>query len=98
MNRAIVFLVALCASSALAAQVSPASAPVNARAIELFERDWVLMDWALRHHDRNRDVLLSPGEASAAAKAFKAMADADNDGRVTPYEFSTARAFILARY
>ena len=67
-------------------------------ALELFERDWVLMNWALKFYDANHDILLDPGEASAAADAFRKLADGDNDGRVTPQEFKAARAFILARY
>jgi len=64
----------------------------------LFERDWVLMNWALKFYDQDRDVLLSPSEAAAAASAFRAMADANGDGRVTRDEYRAARAFILARY
>lgn len=74
-----------------------AQAP-NPRAIEPFERDWVLMDWALRNHDSDGDVRLSLAEAQAAAAALKRMADGDGDGRVTTYEFDRAREFILARY
>ena len=72
--------------------------PPNPRAIEPFERDWVLMDWALRNHDRDGDVRLSLAEAQVAAQALKAMADGDGDGRVTTYEYERAREFILARY
>ena len=28
--------------------------------MQLFERDWVLMNWALKFHDRDRDILLEP--------------------------------------
>jgi hypothetical protein len=76
---------------------TPASAPVAASAA-LFERDWVLMNWALKFHDRNRDILLEPGEAQAAAAQFREIADGDEDGRVTPAEYRAAREFILARY
>ena len=76
----------------------PASAAVSPRAAELFERDWVLMNWALKFHDRDRDILLEPGEAQAAATEFRKIADTDSDGRVTPHEFRAAREFILARY
>jgi hypothetical protein len=80
-----------------AAQPTTASAPVSqARAI--FERDWVLMNWALKFHDRDHDVLLSPSEAQAAASAFRSMADANRDGRVTRDEYRAARQAILARY
>ena len=64
----------------------------------IFERDWVLMNWALKYYDRDRDILLEPDEALSAAAAFRAMADANNDGRVTRDEYRAARAFILARY
>jgi hypothetical protein len=76
----------------------PASANVSPRSAELFESDWVLMNWALKFYDRDRDILLEPGEAQAAAAEFRKIADADNDGRVTPFEYRQAREFILARY
>ena len=88
----------LAVSPAALAQPTPASASVSPRAAELFERDWVLMNWALKFHDRDRNILLSPPEAQAAASAFRAIADTDEDGRVTPQEYREARAFILARY
>ena len=81
-----------------AAEPTLASAPVNPRAAELFERDWVLMNWALKFHDRDRDILLEQWEAQAAAHEFRKIADADEDGRVTPGEYRAAREFILARY
>jgi hypothetical protein len=64
---------------------------------QIFERDWVLMNWALKFHDRNGDILLEPDEASAAADEFRRIADTDRDGRVTPEEYRAARDFILAR-
>lgn len=67
-------------------------------ALNLFERDWVLMNWALKFYDRDRDILLEPAEAEAAAAAFRKIADADGDGRITTYEYRQAREFILARY
>jgi hypothetical protein len=67
-------------------------------AMQLFERDWVLMNWALKFYDANRDILLEPSEAQAAAEAFRKLADADNDGRITQQEYRAARTFILARY
>ncbi len=82
---------------ASAAAQTQASAP-NPRAVELFERDWVLMQWAVRIFDTDRDGMISVEEAQPAAKAFKEIADGDSDGRVTPYEFDRAREFILARY
>lgn len=66
--------------------------------MQLFERDWVLMNWALKFYDRDRDILIAPAEAAAAAEAFRKLADADNDGRVTPQEYREARAIISGRY
>ena len=97
MRYAIVLLSALVSSPAWA-QPTPASAPVSPRAAELFERDWVLMNWALKFHDKDRDVLISPAEAQAAASEFRKIADGNSDGRVTPQEYASAREFILARY
>jgi len=99
MVRVLALGCALVAATA-AAQPAPtaASAPVNRHAIELFERDWVLMNWALKLFDTDRDILLSPAEAQAAADAFRRIADGDGDGRVTPTEYRAAREFLLARY
>ncbi len=80
------------------AAAAAAGAPVEPAAVRLFERDWVLMNWALKFHDSNRDILLDPDEAAAAAEDFRKIADTDGDGRLTPEEFRSARAFILARY
>ncbi|MBV8908854.1 MAG: hypothetical protein JOZ20_07625 [Sphingomonas sp.] len=91
-------ILALLVSASAAAQPTPASLKVVPAAQSLFERDWVLMNWALKFYDRDRDILLEPDEASAAAEAFRKIADADNDGRVTPQEYRAAREFILARY
>ena len=85
-------------AAAASAQPTPASAPVTPQARAIFERDWVLMNWALKFHDRDRDILLSAGEAEEAARAFRKLADADGDGRVTTQEYRAAREFILARY
>jgi hypothetical protein len=79
------------------AQATPASVS-TAPATELFERDWVLMNWALKFYDSDRDILLEPNEAQAAASEFRKIADANGDGRVTPQEYRAAREFILARY
>jgi hypothetical protein len=76
--------------------VAQPARPSPARA--LFESDWVLMNWALKFFDRDHDMMLSDGEAQAAAGAFRRIADTDSDGRVTPQEYSAARASILARY
>ncbi|HVM36820.1 MAG TPA: hypothetical protein VM265_00320 [Sphingomicrobium sp.] len=90
--------VLLAAAAAAAPAQTPASSALNPRAIELFQKDWVLMDWALRFHDRDRNGELSIAEADAGARAFKEMADADGDGRVTTQEFAAARQFLVARY
>jgi len=92
------FALSLLAAAPLLAQPVPASLKVMPAAQQLFDRDWVLMNWALKFYDRDRDVMLEPDEAQAAANEFRRLADADNDGRVTPQEYRTAREFILARY
>jgi hypothetical protein len=71
-------------------------APAAARM--LFERDWVLMNWALKYYDANHDILIEPDEAAAAAQTFRRLADTNHDGRVTPEEYQAAREELLARY
>jgi hypothetical protein len=88
----------LFAAAPALAQPTPASLQVRPAALQLFERDWVLMNWALKFYDSNHDILLQPEEAQAAADAFRKIADTDRDGRVTPEEYRAAREFILARY
>ena len=83
--------------AAMTASAAPAPTQASAAA-SLFERDWVLANWALKRFDTNRDVLLSADEAAAAANAFREIADSDGDGRVTTAEYRAAREFILARY
>jgi hypothetical protein len=85
-------------SAPLTAQPTPASLKQAPAALSLFERDWVLMNWALKFYDRDRDIMLSPSEAQMAAIEFRRIADADGDGRVTTHEYRQAREFILARY
>ena len=97
MTKLLVLLLAL-AAVPLQAQPTPASASVGPGARELFERDWVLMNWALKYFDRNHDILLSPDEAQAAATEFRRIADSNQDGRITVAEYRSAREFILARY
>ena len=98
MRWALAVLSLAMAAAPAAAQPTPASAPVTPHARAIFERDWVLMNWALKFHDRDRDILLSTGEAEAAALAFRKIADANSDGRVTTHEYRAARQFILARH
>ena len=93
-----ILAISLAASTAaVPEQPTSAGAPANA-ARELFERDWVLMNWALKFHDSNRDILIEPDEAQAAAADFRKIADVNGDGRVTPEEYRAARETILARY
>ena len=66
-------------------------------ALQIFERDWVLMNWALKYYDDNGDIMLQPHEAEAAADQFRRIADANSDGRVTPEEYRAARTLIMAR-
>ena len=98
MVRWFLSLSTLALATAAAAQPTPASIRAHPPAMQLFERDWVLMNWALKFHDQNGDILLQPQEASQASEAFRKMADGDGDGRVTPHEYRSAREFILARH
>ena len=97
MVRTIILLSLMLAAPAMA-QPGPGKVQVSPAAMQLFERDWVLMNWALKFFDTNHDVMLEPNEARAAAAAFRQMADTNGDGRVTPEEYRAARQFILARY
>lgn len=98
MPRLAVVVSCLLSSAPSLAQATPTGASIPPRAAALFERDWVLMNWALKFHDRDRDILLEPVEAQSAAAEFREIADADGDGRVTPGEYRAAREFLLARY
>jgi len=98
MVRALFAFALLALPASLPAEPALTRIEATPAALELFERDWVLMNWALKFYDSNRDILLQPEEAAAAAEAFRKLADADNDGRVTPEEYRAAREFILARY
>jgi hypothetical protein len=96
MNRPVAFAVLV--ASPLMAQPGPTRLQPTPAALQIFERDWVLMNWALKYYDADKDVRIEPAEAQAAADAFRRIADAEKDGRVTPQEYRAARAFILARY
>jgi len=91
-------VVSLIAASAAGAQSRLPSPSPTPAALQIFERDWVLMNWALKYYDADRDIMLQPSEAEAAAEAFRRISDTDSDGRVTTTEYRDARAFILARY
>jgi len=82
----------------LAAQATLASAPVNPNANELFDRDPELNAWALRLFDTTHDGWLTLYEAQPALAAFKEIADADKDGRVTTFEYRRAKDFVTARW
>lgn len=88
---------ALAVTAAASAADPPLVQPTPA-ALQLFEQDWVLMNWALKYFDRDRDVLLQPEEAQAAADELRKLADSNHDGRVTTEEFRAARQAILTRY
>lgn len=79
-------------------QPTAASVRVAPEARALFERDWVLMNWALKFYDADHDIMISDAEAELAAEQFRKLADVNRDGRVTPEEYRAARAYILARY
>lgn len=95
MVRVVAALVLSASASAVTGQPTPASLKTPPPALQLFERDWVLMNWALKYYDANRDILIEPQEAQAAAEAFRKLADGNNDGRVTPDEYQSARKSIL---
>jgi hypothetical protein len=105
MGRSLLLLTVLVTNTSLHAQIlqsSPQPMPASVRAApearSLFERDWVLMNWALKYYDSNHDILLDPSEAAAAADGFRQIADTNHDGRITPEEYRAARALILAQY
>jgi hypothetical protein len=95
MVRQAISLLLLASAAPALAQATPASLKAEPAALQLFERDWVLMHWAMKSFDMNRDMLLQPDEASAAADKFRNLADTDRDGRVTTQEYRTARETIL---
>lgn len=96
---AVAALAIAAAAAAGAASAPPRSdAAYNPRAVELFERDWALMHWAVKYFDGDADGVISVAEANSAALEFKEIADGNRDGQVTPYEYGRAREFIIARY
>ena len=100
MFGALLLLAVMTADAAEPAQQkpTPASVSVAPEVRALFERDWVLMNWALKFYDSDHDIMISDAEARTAADQFRKVADVNGDGRVTPDEYRAARAFILARY
>jgi hypothetical protein len=88
----------IASSPAVAAPARGAATAPSGAALALFKRDWVLMNWALRFYDGNRDSVLAAGEAVPAAKQFRKIADRNRDGRITPAEYRAAREFVIARY
>ena len=82
----------------LMAQSAFASGGINPHANELFDRDTQLMAWAIKVYDTNKDGWLTLFEAQPALEAFKEIADADRDGRVTTYEYRRAKEFVAARW
>lgn len=94
-------MISLLASLALAAAPLSASAnqaAFNPRAGDLIASDARLKQWAVRLYDSNRDGWLTLYEAQPAVAAFRDIADANHDGRVTVREFEAGVAFISARY
>lgn len=87
----------LLAAAPALAQPTQTMRPTPA-ALQIFEHDWVLMNWALKYFDANGDILLQPDEAEAAADQFRRIADANRDGRITPEEYRAARTQILSHY
>lgn len=100
MMRSLVLLslVGMAAPAGAQQQPTAASVRVAPEARALFERDWVLMNWALKFYDADHDIMISDAEAQLAAEQFRKLADVNRDGRVTPEEYRAARAFILAHY
>jgi hypothetical protein len=67
MARSAVVFAALFVAAPAVAQPTPASVSLPSEgASGLFDSDWVLMNWALKYHDRDGDILLSQGEARSA--------------------------------
>ena len=58
----------LLVASPLLAQSATGRLQPTPAALQIFERDWVLMNWALKYYDADHDILLEPGEAKVAAE------------------------------
>ena len=91
-------LLIVLAAAASSPAPPPAAATPTPAALALLQGDWVLMNWALKYFDGDGDIALSQSEGARAADAFRTLADANHDGRVTPAEYRAAREAILARY
>ena len=85
-------------AAAAAAPLPPVSTLVSDAAAGLIERDWVIHQWAVKRFDLDGDGALRADEALAAANELRSIADGNEDGRVTPAEYRSAREFILARF
>ena len=75
-----------------------AAEALNPRALDVLEADPALKRWAVERFDANGDGWLTLFEAQPAVQAFRELADADRNGRVTTIEFERAVAFVRARY
>jgi hypothetical protein len=96
----LLMILAPVAAAPAIAEETPKGGPTRAQtraALAFFQRDWVLMNWALRFFDSDGDIALSPKEAAAAAAAYRKIADVNRDGRITPTEYRIARQYIMTR-
>lgn len=91
---AMLFAILLASAASAAADPGDEFRLVNPRAIELFEREPKLMDWALVRFDADGNAALSIFEADRAARAFRRIADRNGDGQVTPDEYRAALATV----
>jgi hypothetical protein len=99
-----ILILALTMAAGLAPPATPPqpasvrSTTPNPRAIEFIERDPAVRSWALAHHDANHDGWLTSYEAATATEAFRDLADADRDGRLTVREYDRGVALVRAGY
>ena len=94
-------MISLLFSFALAAapvSATASDAAFNPRAGDLIDSKPALKQWAVQIYDSNKDGWLTLYEAQPAVAAFRDIADANHDGRVTVREFEAGLAFISARY